>query len=227
MPTFSSLSNISAPIASLAGASLIIIHPIPLMRAGMESALQAHGQHDFARIATYAALEDAETELAAAAQGDVVLIDASLWSAQGGSHLALGAASARGVVVGIMSKADAGAQKLLAAKGIYGVVSPEISVEGFSLAVSELAAGRKTFTKPAETSAVAGLGKLSNRQFEILELMTRGLLNKQIAWELGLTEGTVKSHVSAILEKLGCDRRTQAIATYMQSFGVGSRHAMA
>jgi DNA-binding NarL/FixJ family response regulator len=62
---------------------------------------------------------------------------------------------------------------------------------------------------------------LSNRQFEILELMTRGLLNKQIAWELGLTEGTVKSHVSAILEKLGCDRRTQAITTFMHSVGVG------
>ena len=51
----------------------------------------------------------------------------------------------------------------------------------------------------------------------ILELMTRGLLNKQIAWELGLTEGTVKSHVSAILEKLGCSRRTQAITAFMLS----------
>ena len=63
---------------------------------------------------------------------------------------------------------------------------------------------------------------LSVRQLEILELMTRGLLNKQIAWELGLTEGTVKSHVSAILEKLGCSRRTQAIAAFLANAGGGS-----
>jgi DNA-binding NarL/FixJ family response regulator len=55
--------------------------------------------------------------------------------------------------------------------------------------------------------------------------MTRGLLNKQIAWELGLTEGTVKSHVSAILDKLGCDRRTQAITAFMQCFGVAQERA--
>ena len=72
-------------------------------------------------------------------------------------------------------------------------------------------------------SPPTGMSKLSSRQVEILELMTRGLLNKQIAWELGVTEGTVKSHVSAILEKLGCDRRTQAIAAFLQSLGVGTQ----
>ena len=59
---------------------------------------------------------------------------------------------------------------------------------------------------------------LSPRQLQILGLMAKGLLNKQIAWELGLTEGTIKSHVSAILEKLKCSRRTQAIASYIQSY---------
>jgi DNA-binding NarL/FixJ family response regulator len=57
---------------------------------------------------------------------------------------------------------------------------------------------------------------LSPRQFQILELMATGLLNKQIAWELGLTEGTIKSHVSSILEKMKCSRRTQAIADFLQ-----------
>jgi DNA-binding NarL/FixJ family response regulator len=57
---------------------------------------------------------------------------------------------------------------------------------------------------------------LSPRQYQILELMATGLLNKQIAWELGLTEGTIKSHVSSILEKMKCNRRTQAIADFLQ-----------
>ena len=45
--------------------------------------------------------------------------------------------------------------------------------------------------------------------------MSRGRLNKQIAYDLGISEGTVKSHVSSILRKLGVERRTQAIATFI------------
>jgi DNA-binding NarL/FixJ family response regulator len=52
-----------------------------------------------------------------------------------------------------------------------------------------------------------GLARLSRRQFEILELMTGGLLNKQIAGQLGVSEATVKAHVSSILVKLNCSRR--------------------
>jgi DNA-binding NarL/FixJ family response regulator len=41
--------------------------------------------------------------------------------------------------------------------------------------------------------------------------MSEGLLNKQIAYELTVSEATVKAHVSAILQKLGVDSRTQAV----------------
>jgi DNA-binding NarL/FixJ family response regulator len=42
-------------------------------------------------------------------------------------------------------------------------------------------------------------------------MLSGGLLNKQIAYELGVSEATVKAHVSAILQKLGVDSRTQAV----------------
>jgi DNA-binding NarL/FixJ family response regulator len=42
-------------------------------------------------------------------------------------------------------------------------------------------------------------------------MLSEGLLNKQIAYELGVSEATVKAHVSAILDKLGVDSRTQAV----------------
>lgn len=42
-------------------------------------------------------------------------------------------------------------------------------------------------------------------------MLGEGLLNKQIAYELGVSEATVKAHVSAILQKLGADSRTQAV----------------
>lgn len=57
---------------------------------------------------------------------------------------------------------------------------------------------------------------LSPRQWQILEFMATGLLNKKIAWQLGLIEGIIKSHVSSILEKMKCNRRTEAIADFLQ-----------
>jgi DNA-binding NarL/FixJ family response regulator len=72
-----------------------------------------------------------------------------------------------------------------------------------------------------------GLARLSRRQFEILELMTGGLLNKQIAGQLGVSEATVKAHVSSILVKLNCSRRTQATTAYMRLAGLGGRPATA
>ena len=42
-------------------------------------------------------------------------------------------------------------------------------------------------------------------------MLSEGLLNKQIAYELGVSEATVKAHVSAILQKLGVESRTQAV----------------
>ena len=52
---------------------------------------------------------------------------------------------------------------------------------------------------------------LSNRELEVLALISKGLSNKEIAAELKLVEGTVKLHVSSILSKLGVMDRTQAI----------------
>ena len=56
------------------------------------------------------------------------------------------------------------------------------------------------------------LANLTPKQMTILRYLRDGLLNKQIAYELGLTEATVKHHISLILKKLNCYRRTQAVA---------------
>ena len=51
---------------------------------------------------------------------------------------------------------------------------------------------------------------LSPREMEILEHVTRGLSNKEIAYKLGISHQTVKNHMTAILRKLRVDDRTQA-----------------
>ena len=52
---------------------------------------------------------------------------------------------------------------------------------------------------------------LTPRELEVISLVSTGLMNKQIAYELGVSEATIKAHVSAILQKLGVDSRTQAV----------------
>jgi DNA-binding NarL/FixJ family response regulator len=55
------------------------------------------------------------------------------------------------------------------------------------------------------------LQTLTPQQNKVLSMLGEGLLNKQIAYELGVSEATVKAHVSAVLLKLGVDSRTQAV----------------
>jgi DNA-binding NarL/FixJ family response regulator len=61
--------------------------------------------------------------------------------------------------------------------------------------------------------------RLTSRERDVLRLIVGGLSNKQIAYQLGLTEGTVKGYVSTILEKLGVEDRTQA-ALYAVKHGM-------
>jgi DNA-binding NarL/FixJ family response regulator len=58
--------------------------------------------------------------------------------------------------------------------------------------------------------------KLTERELDVLRLMAKGINNSEIAIRLHLSEGTVRNHVSAILEKLGVSDRTQAAVIAIQ-----------
>ena len=62
-----------------------------------------------------------------------------------------------------------------------------------------------------EAEATSRLAALTPQQFRVLSMLSAGLLNKQIAAELGVSEATVKAHVSAVMQKLGVTNRTQAV----------------
>jgi DNA-binding NarL/FixJ family response regulator len=63
----------------------------------------------------------------------------------------------------------------------------------------------------SESELAAGLAELTPQQRRVLMLLTDGKSNKQIAFELAVTEATVKAHLSQIFRKLGVRSRTQAV----------------
>jgi DNA-binding NarL/FixJ family response regulator len=63
----------------------------------------------------------------------------------------------------------------------------------------------------SKTEAEAFISPLTPREIEILEYIAQGYLNKQIAAELGISEQTIKNHVTSILRKLNANARTEAV----------------
>lgn len=81
-----------------------------------------------------------------------------------------------------------------------------------------------TLLKSEEKSfkPINGNGKekvLTNRQFQVLDLIAQGKSNKQIAYEIGVSEATVKLHINALLRSLHVNNRTQAVVT-AQKLGI-------
>jgi DNA-binding NarL/FixJ family response regulator len=104
--------------------------------------------------------------------------------------------------------------------GASGFIPKSMNVDSIGSAIEAVLAGDAwtppdvdlTATEDKETAdLVRRLGTLTPQQVRVLMMLSEGLLNKQIAYELGVSEATVKAHVSAILDKLGVDSRTQAV----------------
>ena len=64
---------------------------------------------------------------------------------------------------------------------------------------------------PDVADLISRLRTLTPQQSRVLGMLGEGLLNKQIAYELGVSEATIKAHMTAILRKLGANNRTQAV----------------
>jgi two-component system, NarL family, response regulator LiaR len=73
---------------------------------------------------------------------------------------------------------------------------------------------------PSKRPAPAIIGKMTEREGEVLGLLARGLGNADIARQLFLSEGTVRNHIASIVAKLGVEDRTQAALLAMQA-GLG------
>lgn len=99
--------------------------------------------------------------------------------------------------------------------GASGFISKAAAAEAITQVIETVLEGDTVFPSMAaelsqeDAELAARLAQLTPHQFKTLLYLADGLLNKQIAQEMGVTEHTVKVHVTAILKKLGCHSRTQ------------------
>ena len=91
----------------------------------------------------------------------------------------------------------------------------DASAEELCAAVHALSQGLITGARPLMSATdednTSAPGPLTDREAEVLTLLSKGLANKQIAVKLGISEHTVKFHVSSIYTKLNATNRTQAV----------------
>lgn len=109
--------------------------------------------------------------------------------------------------------------------GAMGYLLKDVSAEKLAEAIREAVKGRPTVspevTRLLIEASTRGKGaarhfQLSEREMEVLHLMTDGLSNSQIADRLVVSHSTIKTHVSTILSKLGVATRTEAVALALQ-----------
>lgn len=97
---------------------------------------------------------------------------------------------------------------------VWGILPADTSAEELTAAIHALSqgliVGARSLLFEAEGEPVER-GPLTDRELEVLGLLSRGLANKQIALELGISEHTVKFHVSSIYTKLNVTNRTEAV----------------
>lgn len=102
--------------------------------------------------------------------------------------------------------------------GAKGFIPKSYKVQQIIDAVNEVLAGNKYFPNIDDTidtsetdQLIDKVSKLTGRQLEVFNLLSSGLLNKQIAYKMDVTEATVKAHLTSIMRKLEVNNRTEVV----------------
>lgn len=197
----------------------IIVDDHPLFRGALGQALR--DSFGDAEILEAGSLDELTDRLAAAGETDLILLDLSMPGVQGLSGLVYLRAQHPAVPVAIVSASeDAATIRQCLDCGASGFIPKSQPVERIREAIRRIMDGEVWLPPdvdvnnvPSAESAelVSRLSTLTPQQVRVLMMLSEGLLNKQIAYKLGVSEATIKAHVSAILQKLGVDSRTQAV----------------
>jgi DNA-binding NarL/FixJ family response regulator len=198
---------------------LVIADDHPLFRGALREAVS--GVLGRAEIGEAATFEEVTDLLERGGEVDLILLDLRMPGVRGFSGLMYLRAQYPSVPVVIVSANDDPAViRRCMEFGASGFFPKTLGADALRAALTHVLQG-ELWTPPdvdfardadAESAAmIARLASLTPQQARVLMMLSGGLLNKQIAYQLGVSEATVKAHVSAILQKLGVDSRTQAV----------------
>jgi DNA-binding NarL/FixJ family response regulator len=202
----------------MATPSFLIVDDHPLFLEALQSALE----HGFpgARIDVADSIGGARRKLGCDCF-NLVLLDLRMPDAQGFEGLAQVRSDCPKTPLAVISSAS-GPDIVSKVKsiGADGFINKGQRRQDILKCVSSLLNGARSFPamsdvpKPAATQAegvIERLKQLTPQQFKVLTRVCEAKLNKQIAFELGVTETTIKAHITLIFKKLGVHSRTQAV----------------
>jgi two-component system, NarL family, nitrate/nitrite response regulator NarL len=196
-----SLGSVTDPI------KVALLTEDPLMRAGLSSLLAQLGSitvvdRDAAEVALWDAGVDSEKTLARLAEVRALPMPAVAVVADQAHVAPALAAGARGVV--LRDQVGPGIHAALAA------VRSGLTVMDAQLAEALVPAA------PRATTNGKGRGELTEREKQVVQLLSEGLSNKLIADRLGISDHTAKFHVNGVMMKLGASTRTEAVVEAMR-----------
>jgi len=198
---------------------LVIADDHPLFRGALRQAVAS--VIPAAKIDEAGSFEELTALLERGVEADLILLDLSMPGISGFSGLIYLRAQYPAIPVVIVSATDDGATIRRSLDfGASGFIPKRFGVDTLRDAILKVMGGDIWVPPDADLSATVDpdmarlrdrLVTLTPQQVRVLMMLSEGLLNKQIAYELGVSEATIKAHVSAILQKLGVESRTQAV----------------
>ncbi|QDW66838.1 response regulator transcription factor [Luteimonas granuli] len=200
-------------------ATLLIADDHPLFREALRGAV--------ARVLPEATLKEADSveKLYALVESepdaDLLLLDLNMPGAQGFSALVhLRAQHPELPVVVVSAREEPAVMRRALDHGAMGFIPKSADSATLGQALARVLEGDRWAPPAALAAPAAGaeehdaaqrVADLTPQQFRVLQMLGAGLLNKQIAYDLGVSEATIKAHMTAILRKLGANNRTQAV----------------
>jgi NarL family two-component system response regulator YdfI len=183
-------------------------------RAGLESIIRSQAEFQLAgSFGTVASL----APFARSSELDVIVIDSN------SIHDLLPEPTSEAAIVLLTEVSDARSISRLLRSGVRAILSRESEPDDVLSAIFAVHDGLVLLSLPAAESLAAVFGdqplqvedelseEITSRETDVLRMLAEGLVNKDIAARLGISEHTVKFHISSILDKLGASTRTEAV----------------
>jgi DNA-binding NarL/FixJ family response regulator len=195
---------------------IVVVDDHPVVREGLIASLE--DDPEFEVVGAAGSIEEA-LPLVTARRPDVVLLDLELPGMDGLAGIPVLTAANPDARILVLTAYNTDERVLGAIRGgARGYLLKGAPLGEIARAIRAVHAGETYLEPRIATKVVAELGPgrragtLSQREREVLRLIAGGQSNKQIARTLGITERTVKFHVTSVLNKLGAENRAHAVA---------------